>query len=200
MPLYPGSKPPEFTTPFTIKKDGFTERNLSLSSHTGTHIDAPAHIIPRGATLDQWPVNRFAGRAVVLDVTNLKTPHIQLEKLRRHETLIKESEFVLLHTGWSRYWNQQKYFEGYPVLNLEAALWLADFQLKGVGVDTISVDEPDSTTLPIHNILLEGGTVIIENLVYLEQLPLTDFTFCCFPLKLEGAEASPIRAVGIIPD
>ncbi|MDQ1352673.1 MAG: hypothetical protein QG657_2979 [Acidobacteriota bacterium] len=200
MPLYPGTKPPEFTTPFTIKKDGFTERNLSFSSHTGTHIDAPAHIISHGARLDQWPVNRFAGRAVVINLTNLKTPHIPLERLKRLETVIKESEFVLLHTGWSRYWGEGKYFESYPVLNIEAALWLADFQLKGVGVDTISIDEPGSTTLPVHNIILEGGKLVIENLAYLEQLPQTGFTFCCFPLKLEDAEASPVRAVGIIFD
>jgi len=198
MPLYPGTKPPEFTTPFTIKKDGFTERNLSLSSHTGTHMDAPAHIIPRGATLDQWPVNRFAGSASVLDLTDLKTPHIGVVKLRRHEAQIKKSEFVLLHTGWGQYWDEQKYFEDYPVLSLEAALWLADFQLKGVGVDTISVDEPGSANLPVHNILLGRDTAIIENLVHLDQLPPTDFTFCCFPLKLEGAEASPIRAAAII--
>lgn len=199
MPLYPGTKPPGLTTLCTIKKDGFTEKRISISSHTGTHMDAPAHIIPGGATLDQWTVNRFAGGAAVVDVTDLKTPHIRLEELKRHEASIKESEFVLLHTGWSRYWGEPQYFKEYPVLTPEAARWLADFQLKGVGMDTISADEPDSAALPVHNILLGAGAAIIENLVHLEQLPQTGFTFCCFPLKMEDAEASPVRAVVILP-
>ncbi len=200
MPLYPGTKPPKFPILCTVKKNGFTEKRISLASHTGTHIDAPAHIIPRGATLDQWPINRFAGHALVLNLTNLKTPHIEKEKLSHLEALIKDSEFVLLYTGWSRYWEQQKYFEDYPVLTLEAAHWLADFQLKGVGVDTISVDEPGSADLSVHNILLGRDIAIIENLVNLDQLPQTDFTFCCFPLKMEDAEASPIRAAAIVFD
>ena len=200
MPLYPGTKPPKLTTLCTIKKNGFTEKRISISSHTGTHIDAPAHIIPGGETLDQWSANRFAGSASVLNFTNLKIPYIQVEALRCHESIIRESQFVLLHTGWSQYWGDQNYFEGYPVLTPEAARWLVDFQLKGVGLDTISADEPDSANLPVHNILLERNIAIIENLVHLDQLPETNFTFCCFPLKMESAEASPIRAVGIIFD
>jgi arylformamidase len=200
MPLYPGTKPPELTTLCTIEKDGFTEKRISISSHTGTHIDAPAHIIPGGATFDRWDAIRFAGGAVVVDATNLKTPHIQLEQLQYHEALIKESEFILLHTGWSRYWGESQYFKEYPVLTPEAARWLAEFQLKGVGMDTISADEFDSAALPVHNILLGRGIAIIENLIHLEQLPQTGFIFCCFPLKIEDAEASPVRAVGIIFD
>jgi arylformamidase len=200
MPLYPGTKPPELTTLCTVNKNGFIEKRISISSHTGTHMDAPAHIIPQGATLDQWPVDRFAGRASVLDLTNLQTPHIEVEILKRHEQVIKKSEFVLLYTGWSRYWGRQEYFEGYPALTPGAARWLVDFQLKGVGMDTISADEANSIHLPVHNILLERDMAIIENLVHLDRLPPTDFIFCCFPWKMEDAEASPIRAAGIIFD
>lgn len=200
MPLYPGTKPPESTTLCTVEKNGFTEKRISISSHTGTHIDAPAHILPGGATFDRWTADHFAGYASVLDFTNLQTPYIEVEKLRCYEPIIKKSEFVLLHTGWSRYWGEEKYFGGYPVLTPEAAQWLVEFQLKGVGMDTISVDEADSVNLPVHHILLEYGIVIIENLVHLDRLPLMNFTFCCFPFKMEDAEASPVRAVGIIFD
>lgn len=200
MPLYPGTKPPKLSTLCTINKNGFTERRISISSHTGTHMDAPAHVIPRGATFDQWSIDRFAGCASVLDMTDLRTPSIGVEKLKCHASIIKKSEFVLLYTGWSRYWGKQKYFRGYPVLTSEAALWLVDFHLKGVGMDTVSVDEPDAVNLPVHNIFLEWGTVIIENLVNLDRLPQSDFIFCCFPLKVEKAEASPIRAAAIVFD
>lgn len=198
MPLYPGTPPPVFKTAHTIDKDGFAERDVTLSSHIGTHIDAPAHVIPRTATLDQMSINRFAGRALVIDLTGLRGSKIEPAKLEYDLALIKTCEFVLLHTGWSRYWGEQKYFEDYPVLTDEAALWLAGFHLKGVGVDMISVDEPGSTELFVHNTLLERGILIIENLAHLEQLPQSGFTFCCFPLKLEDAEASPVRAAALI--
>jgi kynurenine formamidase len=197
MPVYPGSKTPRFSTPCTIEKDGFLERIITLSSHTGTHIDAPAHIIPLAATLDRLPVSRFAGSAAVIDLTGLKSARIEPRELLPYEGLIKNSEFVLIFTGWSRYWGEQEYFRGYPVLTDEAALRLADFQLKGVGVDVISVDEAGSTELPIHKILLGRGLVVIENLAHLDQLPSANFTFCCFPLKLGDAEASPVRAAAI---
>lgn len=198
MPLYPGTPPPVFKTPHTIDKDGFAERNITLSSHIGTHIDAPAHIIPRTATLDQLSISRFVGSASVIDLTGLRGPKIRRANLEPHRSLIKACEFVLLHTGWSRCWGEQKYFEDYPVLSDEAVLWLAAFHLKGVGVDMISVDEPGSTELFVHSTLLERGILIIENLAHLEQLPETGFTFCCFPLKLQDAEASPVRAAAII--
>jgi kynurenine formamidase len=198
MPLFPGTKPPELTTLCTIKENGYSEKRISISSHTGTHIDAPAHILPTGVTFDQWSIDHFAGTGAVLDFTELQKPYIEVEQLQPYESLIRQNEFILLRTGWSRYWGEPSYFEGYPVLSTEAARWLGNFQLKGVGMDAISVDEAGSIDLPVHHILLECGLVIIENLAHLEQLPAANFVFCCFPLKMEAAEASPIRAAGII--
>ncbi len=197
MPVYPGDDPPVITNRAEIDEDGFVEKSMTLGSHVGTHIDAPAHIIPYAPTLDRMPVDRFVGPASVIDLTGMENPEIDTSFLESYEPLFKTSEFVLLHTGWGRFWGQEKYFRNYPILSIEAALWVRSFGLKGIGVDALSVDEVDAADLPIHKILLER-MLIVENLTNLDKLPKTGFTFSCFPLKLENADASPIRAVAIL--
>jgi kynurenine formamidase len=198
MPVYPGTKGPEFSIPCTLGQEGFVEREITMYSHTGTHVDAPAHIIAKAQTLDQMPVDNFVGRASVLDLTFIRKPSINLGDLEPFEAMISDSEFLLLHTGWSQLWGQKTYYKDYPVLNPDAARWLGDFRLKGVGVDMISVDEAESTDFPIHKILLGQKMIIIENLTHLEKLPVSDFIFMCLPLKMENSDGSPVRAVGII--
>ena len=197
MPVYPGDDAPVFTTRAEIEEDGFVEKSITLGSHAGTHIDAPAHIIPYAPTLDRMPVDRFVGQGSVIDLTGMTNPQIDTSFLNPYESLFKNSEFILLHTGWGRFWGQEKYFREYPILSIEAALWVRSFGLKGIGLDTLSVDELEAADLPIHKILLER-MLIIENLTNLDKLPKTGFTFSCFPLKLENADASPVRAVAIL--
>jgi arylformamidase len=81
---------------------------------------------------------------------------------------------------------------------MEAAEWLAHLELKGVGMDTISADAADAATLPIHNILLGAGMVVVENLTNLAAVPAPSFTLASFPLKIRGADGSPVRAVAIV--
>lgn len=205
MPVYPGTEPPKLETPCTVEKDGFYERKLTFFSHTGTHLDAPAHLLAYGPTLDMMPISKFVGPGAVIDLTALtvqdgdrpKGSNIEVTHLEPFEDLFKASDFVLLHSGWDQYWGQEYYFEGFPVLTVEAALWIRSFQLKGIGVDMISVDRTDTVDLVVHQILLERG-ILIENLTGLEQLPASGFTFCCFPLKLENADGSPVRAVAML--
>ena len=197
MPVYPGDDPPVFTNRAAINEDGFVEKGITLGSHVGTHIDAPAHIIPYAPTLDRMPIDRFMGQGSVIDLTGLENPTIDIFFLKPYEPLFKTSEFILLHTGWGRFWGQEKYYRYYPILSIEAALWIGSFGLKGIGVDTLSVDELEAADLPIHKILLER-MLIVENLTNLDKLPKIGFIFSCLPLKLENADASPVRAVAII--
>jgi arylformamidase len=197
MPVFPGDTPPDIKVLASVETDGFAERRLELGSHTGTHIDSPAHILLHSPTLDRIPPDRFIGRGSVIDLTEPDTSTIDIGNLQPHEERFKNSDFVLFRTGWSRLWGQEQYFENFPVLSIEAALWIHSFELKGIGIDAPSVDETLSTDCPIHKILLER-LLIIENLTNLKQLPETGFTFSCFPLKYENADGSPVRAVGII--
>ena len=155
MAVYPGTEPPEFIAACTKEKDGFVEKKITLYSHTGTHMDAPAHILPGTKTLDEFPASHFGGQAVVLDVTADRT--INKAALEQFEPLIKESEFVLLYTGWSKYWGYEQYFADFPVLSAEASRWLSNFDLKGIGVDAISVDKVGTTEYTNHKIFLEIG-------------------------------------------
>jgi len=198
MPCYPGTEPPVFEKPCTLEQHGFVEHKITFYSHTGTHMDAPSHVLPRARTLDQFAAGHFAGRAVSLDLTQLKKPVIDIHDLRPLRSLIKGKEFVLLHTGWYKFWGTSAYFKDYPVLSPEAAQWLAQLDLKGVGVDMISVDAMESFDLPIHKIFLTRDIVVIENLTGLDELGNRDFTFFCLPLKFMQADGAPVRAVAVV--
>ena len=138
MPVYPGTEPPRLTAACTMERDGFRETLLEMYSHTGTHMDAPAHMLPKGRTLDDFPAETFAGRGFVLDCRG--AAEITLPMLRRQEEALRETEFLLFCTGWDRYWGQPRYYEGFPCLTAEAAEYVASLGLKGVGEDSISLD------------------------------------------------------------
>jgi kynurenine formamidase len=195
MPVYPGTEPPEFIAACTKVKDGFVEKKISLYSHTGTHMDAPAHILPGAKTLDEFPVSHFFGQAAVLGVTTERT--ITKTSLEQFVPLIRKSEFVLLYTEWSKFWGTDTYFSDFPVLTAEAAHWLSNFDLKGIGVDTISVDKVGTTDYTNHKIFLEKEIIIIENLTNLRNLSGTLADLYCFPLLFSEADGSPVRAVAV---
>ena len=198
MPCYPGTPAPLFQPIASIEEHGFAEQLLTISSHTGTHIDLPSHIFPVGLSLDAFSVDRFAGKGVAIDLRGLTGGMITVDALFPFRDIIRESEFLLLCSGWCQYWGSPAYYEGYPVLSSDAALWLTGFDLKGLGVDMISVDFPDSVDFPVHTRLLQKGIFIIENLASITLLLHYPFIFCGFPLKIGGAEASPVRAVALI--
>jgi arylformamidase len=198
MPCYPGTEPPVFVASCTLANQGFEEKTITLYSHTGTHVDAPAHILEGARTLDEFEVGAFVGTGIVLDLTNPGGTVIGRERLEPWEAEIEDRDFVLLHTGRSRDWGRPAYHEDYPVLSDGAARWLAGFRPKGVGVDVISVDPMESETLPVHRLFLERDILIIENLARLETLLGRSFLLCCLPLKIEGADGAPVRAVALL--
>jgi arylformamidase len=198
MPVYPGTEPPVFTTGCSIDEVGFLEKKITLYSHTGTHIDAPAHLIKCHNTLDMLTIDHFYGPALMLNFDNSTAETIGVKQLEPYQDKIKTADFLLLHTGWSQYWGFERYFSKYPVLSLEAANWLSSFNLKGIGLDTISADSADTEDYPVHKILLQKNTLIIENLTNLYGLHSRQFDFSCFPLSFEDADGSPVRAVAFI--
>lgn len=198
MPVYPGTEQPLLDVGCTIETDGFLEKKITFYSHTGTHMDAPAHLIEAAKTLDQYPVGHFHGSAMVLDASTIKNSTIGLEHLRPFEKDLQRLSFILIHTGWAKLWGTPDYFENYPTLTCEAAEWLCGFDLKGIGLDTISADTIDATDYPNHMMILKKEIVIIENLTRLDQLIGLTFDFSCFPLNFKAADGSPIRAVAMM--
>ncbi len=199
MPVYPGTDPPDILDTTSIAIEGFAEKRITMFTHTGTHMDAPAHIVPGAKTLDLFAVDQFVGAGLALDASGVGS-EISASWLREEEKEIRRCEFLLLYTGWSHKWGSKGYFEGFPVLSGEAASWLTTLGLKGIGLDAISIDPVDATELTIHKILLAKDLVIIENLLGIEQLIRRNFLFSCLPLKIAAADGSPVRAVAIIDD
>lgn len=197
MPVFPGTEKPVLQKANTIEKDGFAEVKITMYSHTGTHMDAPAHMLDQGTTLDQFPIEKFMGKGIILDFSNVNVKHIDVNALKVHEEEIKEVEFLILKTGWSKYWGTEVYYKGFPALNDEAVLWLTQFQLKGIGIDAISIDDMDSITFAVHKKLMEKDILIIENMTNLDAVGEEPFILSVLPLKTKDADGSPIRAVAI---
>ncbi len=198
MPFFPGTEPPRIIDAYTIAVNGFAEKGLRLLSHTGTHVDAPCHLLEGAPALDELGVGHFHGPGWVLDVSHVRGRHIGIADLQGEEKRIAAVDFVLLHSGWARFWGKTEYFGAYPVLSADAARWLSGFKLKGVGVDMVSLDEVDSSSLVVHRTLLAKNIVLVENLSNLEMLIGKEFDFSCLPLNIAAADGSPVRAVGIV--
>lgn len=196
MPVYPGTEPPLLTEACTMERDGYRETLLHLYSHTGTHMDAPAHMLPHGDTLDVFPPERFVGCAYVLDCRGETA--IDLPLLLRHEPQLRQAEFLLFCTGWDRFWGKPRYYEDFPCLTPDAAAFVASLPLKGVGEDSISLDPCDSTAFPNHMTLLGAGLLNTENLTGLDRLLGQDFTFLTMPLKYEHADGACCRAMALL--
>ncbi len=197
-PIYPGTKPPSLKKGNDLEKDGFRETILSFYSHTGTHIDAPAHMLSDGFYLENMPINSFIGRAIILDFSNFCKHLITLSDIINFQEKLTKVNFVILKTGWSNFWMDGKYFNNYPSLNKEAACWLSKFNLNGIGIDAISIDKSDSTTFNIHKLFFAKNMLIIENLTNLDAINVEYFTLAVFPLKFKNSDGSPVRAIAII--
>lgn len=196
MPVYPGTEGPTLTIVNDYAEHGFRETCLTLYSHTGTHMDAPAHLYPTGMPLDQLPITRFMGSAVVIHCSELQAgERITMAHIRRQWAAASQAEYLLFHTGWSRYWGQPEYFEAYPCITHQVADWLLRTGKKGIGLDTISVDPVADDTLALHKKLLATNQmVIVENLTGLEQVGDGLVWFCAMPLKQAWADGAPVRA------
>ncbi|HZH72067.1 MAG TPA: cyclase family protein [Mariniphaga sp.] len=193
-PVFPGSKQPYFTSASNIESDGYRETLITINSHLGTHIDAPAHIIEKGVPLDKMPLEAFTGTAVIITVPE-RAGLIQISFLEHYTREIRAADFVLFKTNHCKYWGTPAYFDNFPVPDLDAINWLTGFSLKGIGFDTISADKMESTELENHHVVLSKGMIIIENLHFPEDMTTTSGRFFCFPLPYENADGCPIRAV-----
>ena len=193
MPVYPGTEQPQLTTACTIAEAGYRETLLHMFSHTGTHMDAPAHMLLGGAALDSYGADKFTGTAVVVDCREQAA--ITLPLLQGYD--LNGADFVLFCTGWDKKWGSPAYYEGFPCLTPDAAAYLAALPLKGVGEDSISLDPCDSTDFPNHITLLGADFVNTENLTGLDALIGRRFTFVTLPLKFENSDGCSCRAIAM---
>jgi kynurenine formamidase len=196
MPVYPGTASAVIELASTIPANGYVERHLSMVSHTGTHIDVPAHIFSDGKTLSDYSPDAFQGRALKFSFSE-KQP-LTVEAIQQRISRCGIPDFVLLSNGWDKFWGRPEYFGMFPLPGNGIFELFCSLGIKGIGIDAISIDPVGSIDLPHHRIVLSKQLIIIENLTGLNNLPATSFDFFCFPLNIASGDGSPVRAVARI--
>lgn len=197
MPVYPGTETPRLEPANTYEKDGFQETRISMFSHTGTHMDPPAHLFPQRTTLDCFPPEQFIGKAIVIDCRDLSEgKSITMDYIHRAGKKAELADFLLFNLGWDQRWGSESYFGDYPCLDDEVMDYILKGKYKGIGFDVIGLDPIADANLTRHKKLFaEKEIVNIENLCHLEQCGSGLFWFSCFPLKIKNSDGSPIRAI-----
>ena len=197
MPVYPGTEAPRLIPANSYERGGFRETLLRMTTHTGTHMDAPAHLFPDRPTLDKLPAAQFIGRALAVDCRHLHEGEaITMDCLRPYGEKADQADFLLFNLGWDKRWGTDAYFGDYPCLDDNVMDYVIAGRYKGIGFDVIGLDPIADENLTRHKRLLSARDIVnIENLAHLDQCGRDLFNFSCFPLRLENADGSPIRAV-----
>jgi len=193
MPIWPGDPHPSFTSLAQIAKGDLANvTHLALCAHTGTHIDAPYHFLAEGAALESISLETLIGPAHVIEIPEVEM--ITADVLCSVD-IPASLERVLFKTRNAGIWERgEKVFQtDFVAIAPDAAAWLVEREIKLVGVDYLSV-APFSDPQPTHQILLRAGIVILEGLNLSEVHP-GQYSLYCLPLKLDGIDGAPARAI-----
>lgn len=221
---WPTSETFELVTVFRGQTKGgfyYEANKFSASEHGGTHIDAPSHFVRGMTRVDEIPLERLMGEAVIVDVSvkALTNPDYQVSSgdflawELEHGT-IPEGAIVLLRTGYGRHWPDRQKYMGttergagavaklhFPGLSPEGARWLVENRrISAVGVDTLSIDYGQSKLFESHRILFKENIPVFENVANLEELPAKGALVIALPMKIKGGSGGPLRIVAIVPE
>ncbi|MEV7965378.1 cyclase family protein [Sphaerisporangium sp. NPDC088356] len=194
MPHFDGTPPVYVAHSHRLPEAGFRMCTVVLGNHAGTHLDAPAHFLTNGRTVDEVPLERCVGDATVIDLS-YKRPRdpITVADLRDAGLTAVEGCRVLLRTDWDLRFGEPDYFVDYPPLAPEAAEWLAEGGAWLVGLDIPSLHQEHFKNM--HEVMLAADIAIIESLANLRSLTQREVFFSALPLRLSGADGAPVRAV-----
>ena len=194
MQVYPGDPAVHLDAALELERDGAAVTALHLGSHSGTHVDAPAHTVAGGRTMDRVALDELVGEALVLHVPGLADgATIAVDDLG--ELPERVPSIVVIDTGWAAHFGTERALR-HPALGVEAARSLVERGMRVLGVDTLSPDPTDAagtTEFPVHEVVLGGDGLIVENLTGLDGLP-SRARIGIFPLRLAG-DGAPARAV-----
>lgn len=194
----------EFTAPLYKEPcKGFATKQLLISDHAGTHVDAPTHFHADSESIDHQPLEKFFGKAVLLDVSDkeVRQPvdiNLVQRTLERDRLEIHQGDIVLIR-AWRGHWDDQEFLRVCG-LSIDAALWLRGAGMKAVGIDLANIEDNSDMTRRVHVYLLQEKVPIFENIANLGSLPCKRFLFAGFPLHLKDCTGSPIRAVALVDE
>jgi arylformamidase len=188
---YPGDPEITFRPHGSIDRgDPANVTELGLSSHSGTHVDAPSHFLPGGTSVDRIPAEHLIGPAIVLDLPG-DLVSVGAADLARHD--LRGHRRVLLRTRNSA-GPETPFARDYCALSLDGAEYLLDQGVELVGIDALSIEQFGSSDYAVHHLLLGRGVVIVEGLD-LSAVRAGIYELVCLPLRLEGLDGAPARAV-----
>jgi len=166
---------------------------IELVANTGTYVDAPFHRFPAGKDLSELPLSSLA------DLPGLRISAGQHRAVGVESFQGKDlaGKAVLVHTGWSRWWRTEKYFEAPPFLTQQAAEFLVKSRAALVGIDSMNIDDIHDKTRPVHTVLLQADIPVVEHLTNLEETPIEGFRFFAVPVKVKSFGSFPVRAFAI---
>ena len=169
---------------------------VQMGVHNGTHADAPFHFAEGAETIDQMPLETYLGEAVVVDLTQLfetnRSRQITIADLESSAAALEAAPRLLLKTG---VWRDSRNFpESIPVIAADVPEWLGARKVKLLGLDLPSVDPIDAKTLVNHHALAAAGIAIVESLD-LSEVEAGTYRFSALPLRVQGGDAGPVRAI-----
>jgi arylformamidase len=193
MPVWPSDPPVSLTPTAHLSRDkSHTVRvtKIEMGSHTGTHIDAPWHMVEGGRKLNQIPLETLIGPALVVEIPGAQSiARSHLEEMSLHGI-----PRILLKTENSRHWNDGKFYEQFVYLEPDAAELLVERNVAVVGIDYLSIDQFKSEKHPSHFVLLRRNVVIIEGL-NLSQVKPGKYHMTALPLNLQEVDGAPTRVI-----
>jgi arylformamidase len=200
MPVFPGLPQPAFDPIANVEADGYAMTSYTMLNHIGTHVDAPAHQIAGGDTLDEIGLERLVTDALTIDVSH-REPHgaIPLAELEPHLEKVRPGDIVLLYSDNARNYGNEAYWTGWSYPDADASRALIERGISAIGFDGPSADPVDSTTFDLHRIWLGSGRMILENVSNLDQLPERAQVVVA-PMKVAAANGAPARIFALLPD
>ena len=200
--VYPGSPQPSFIPWSKFDRHGYDSEAMFMSTHTGTHVDAPSHFKPGRASIDMISTDRLVCNAVLIRVEKSANQLIEEQDLGNHQ--IREGDAVVIATGWEKHSGSRNYMSENPGLSEQAARYLARKRVNAVAIDCPSIDGGADSRFIAHNILLSCNILVVENLCNLNRVTSSrgrssaTFTLIISPLKLGGATGSPARVLALL--
>ena len=188
MACFPGTDCPKFTQLKTLKEDGKSQWKMEMMTISGTHIEAPCRLTEGAKCIDEIELEKCFGMCEVIDVVG-KDGLIQFEELKH-----VKSERVLLKTSNSSFIAENKFYDDFTALSLEAAQTLIEKGVKLVGLDYYGIEKRGTQDHPVHKALFDAGVVVLVGLDLGQAAP-GYYKLAAMPLRLKGMDASPCRAV-----
>jgi len=201
IPTFPGSPQPSFIPWENVKEDGYNLELLFLSTHTGTHMDAPYHFLEKGAKIHEISLKKLVSETVLIKSKKNDGESItktDIQKFEKKHGKIVSFSSVIFYTGWQRNLQKKYYFTKNPGLSVSAAKYLASKKINLVGIDSPSIDLGTDSKFSVHQIFAKKGILIVENLANLEKIKSAKFHLVVLPLKLKNATGSPVRAIAFV--